>query len=348
MSDEPLLKLENVSKEFAVSGKTFLSPKRTLRAVDNVSFEVRRGETLALVGESGCGKTTTAWMILKLLEPTSGRILFDGNDISTLKKDGLRQYRRRVQAVFQDPWGSLDPRMRVRKIVAEPLIGTGENLTQGERDRRVDEALDVVGIGAKQGNKFPHEFSGGQRQRIAIASALVSQPDLIVLDEPISGLDVSIRAQMMNLLKDLQQQYGCAYVMIAHDLGTTRYMADWLGVMYLGRCVEMARSEDIFEQTSHPYTQALFSAALPSHPRDVGETIVLSGEVPSPMSPPSGCAFHPRCHKNLGAVCEGVKPEHIQFADNAEHEVACHLYDESGVAVRPGAKVRDKAHAVSD
>lgn len=335
MSNEPLLKLENVCKDFPVAGKHFYSGKRTLRAVDNVSFELRKGETLALVGESGCGKSTTAWLILKLLEPSSGRILFNGTDISTLDKAGLKHYRKKVQAVFQDPWGSLDPRMRVRRIVAEALVGTGERLTKGERDRRVDEVLDVVGIGAKQGAKFAHEFSGGQRQRIAIASALVSKPDLIVLDEPVSGLDVSIRAQMMNLFKDLQDQYGCAYVMIAHDLGTTRYMADWLGVMYLGRCVELARSEDVFEQTSHPYTQALLSAALPSHPRDVGETIVLTGEVPSPMSPPTGCAFHPRCHKNLGAVCGEVKPQHLQFVSNGEHTVACHLYDESHTKVDP-------------
>lgn len=325
MSNEPLLKLENVSKEFPVAGEHFYSGKRILRAVDNVSFEVRKGETLALVGESGCGKSTTAGMILKLLDPTSGRILLNGTDITTLKGEGLRQYRKKVQAVFQDPWGALDPRMRVRNIVAEPLIGT-ERLTKGERNRRVDEVLDVVGIGAKQGSKFPHEFSGGQRQRIAIASALVSRPELIVLDEPVSALDVSIRAQMMNLFKDLQEQYGCAYVVIAHDLGTTRYMADWLGVMYLGRCVELAPSEDVFEKTSHPYTQALLSAALPSHPREEGETIVLSGEVPSPVNPPSGCAFHPRCHKRFGNVCEQEKPESLPFTDNHHHTVACHLY----------------------
>lgn len=334
MSNEPLLKLENVCKDFPVAGEHFYSGKRILRAVDNVSFELRKGETLALVGESGCGKTTTAWMILKLLEASSGRILLNGEDISTLKGDRLRLFRKKVQAVFQDPWGSLDPRMRVRKIVAEPLIGT-ERLTKGERDRRVDEVLDVVGIGSRQGNKFAHEFSGGQRQRIAIASALVSQPELIVLDEPVSALDVSIRAQMMNLFKDLQEQYGCAYVVIAHDLGTTRYMADWLGVMYLGRCVELGRSEDVFNKTSHPYTQALMSAALPSHPREVGESIVLTGEVPSPMSPPSGCTFHPRCHKKFGTKCEATKPQSLAFADNADHTVACHLYEEEQVEADP-------------
>lgn len=342
MSNEPLLKLENVCKDFPVAGEHFYSGKRTLRAVDNVSFELRKGETLALVGESGCGKTTTAWMILKLLEASSGRILLNGTDISTLKGEGLRQFRKKVQAVFQDPWGALDPRMRVRKIVAEPLIGT-ERLTKRERDRRVDEVLDVVGIGANQGSKFPHEFSGGQRQRIAIASALVSRPELIVLDEPVSALDVSIRAQMMNLFKDLQDQYGCAYVVIAHDLGTTRYMADWLGVMYLGRCVELAPSEDVFEKTSHPYTQALLSAALPSHPREEGETIVLSGEVPSPVNPPSGCAFHPRCHRNFGAVCEKEKPESLPFANNRQHTVACHLYREEQTKTDPNmiSRVRE-------
>ena len=329
MATTPLLEAHGLTKHFPIAGG-FMSGREAglVRAVDGVDFALQRGQTLALVGESGCGKTTTAKLILRLEEPTSGSILIDGEDVHHLKGADLRRFRTRVQAVFQDPWSSLNPRMRVRDLVAEPLI-VNERLSRKEVDRRVDKVLRDVGLRPEQAHTFPHEFSGGQRQRIAIASALISNPQLIVLDEPVSALDVSIRAQIMNLFKDLQQEYGVSYLLVAHDLGTTRYMADQIAVMYLGRIVEHAACEDLFEDPRHPYTRALLSAALPGHPDDQHEEIMLPGEVPSPMRPPSGCRFNPRCPAKIGRVCEDEMPD-FRPGRGPGHQVACHLYPRGG------------------
>ncbi len=293
-----------------------------VKAVDDISFTVQQGETLALVGESGCGKTTTAKLVLRLEQPTSGAVLIDNKDVHALQGDALKEYRTMVQAVFQDPWSSLSPRMRVRNIIAEPLV-INQKVTKAEVVERVREVMASVGLRPEQADLYPHEFSGGQRQRIAMASALISRPKLIILDEPVSALDVSIRAQIMNLLVDLQQQYNVSYLVIAHHLATTRYMAHEVAVMYLGKIVERSRTEELFNNPLHPYTKALFSAALPSHPDIDREEIILRGEVPSPINPPSGCRFHPRCPL-AKPECTTIEPVEKEMAPG--HTVACHLY----------------------
>jgi oligopeptide/dipeptide ABC transporter ATP-binding protein len=323
MADTPLLSVQNLVKHFPVTkGLLLMKTIGWVKAVDDISFTLQQGETLALVGESGCGKTTTAKLILRLEQPTSGQVLIDGKDVHALSGSELKDYRTMVQAVFQDPWSSLSPRMRVRKIVAEPLV-INQKISRAQVDERVKEVIASVGLRPEQANLYPHEFSGGQRQRIAMASALISHPKLIILDEPVSALDVSIRAQIMNLLVDLQQQYNVSYLVIAHHLATTRYMAHEVAVMYLGKIVEKARTEELFNNPLHPYTKALFSAALPSHPDIEREEIILRGEVPSPINPPSGCRFHPRCPL-AKPECATVEPEEKLMA--AGHMVACHLY----------------------
>ena len=297
-----------------------------VRAVDGLDFSLKSGRTLAVVGESGCGKTTTAKLILRLEQPSSGQVLVDGENVHALQGGSLRRFRMRVQAVFQDPWSSLNPRKRIRSIIAEPLI-VNERLSRKEVDRRVHKVLHDVGMRPEQARNFPHEFSGGQRQRIAIASALISSPALIILDEPVSSLDVSIRAQIMSLFKDLQSEYEVSYLLVAHDLGTTRYMADDIAVMYLGQIVEYAPSEELFENPRHPYTQALLSATLPAHPDESKEEIVLPGEIPSPLNPPAGCRFNPRCPVKLGPVCERTAPA-LRDGGASRQSVACHLYAE--------------------
>jgi peptide/nickel transport system ATP-binding protein/oligopeptide transport system ATP-binding protein len=323
MAHEPVLRVEGLTKHFPVTeGLLWMKVVGAVKAVDGITFSVQQGETLAIVGESGCGKTTTAKLILRLEEPTAGQVFVDGKDVHTLAGRELRDYRTTVQAVFQDPWSSLSPRMRVHDIVAEALVING-SVPAAAIKERVAAMLSRVGLRPQQATLYPHEFSGGQRQRIAVASALVSDPKLIILDEPVSALDVSIRAQIMNLLVDLQREFGVSYLLIAHHLATTRYMAHEVAVMYLGKIVERARTKTLFENPLHPYTKALFSAALPAHPDIVREEIILPGEVPSPINPPSGCRFHPRCSYAM-PQCAQVVPEEKTLASG--QTVACHLY----------------------
>lgn len=323
MVEETLAQVKNLRKFFPViKGVVLTKIVGWVRAVDNVSFDVHRGQTLAIVGESGCGKTTVAKLVLRLEDPTEGSVSVGGKEIHALKGEALRHYRMDVQAVFQDPWSSLSPRMHVREIVAEP-IAVNRNIGSSELNERVSSILRDVGLRPDHANLYPHEFSGGQRQRIALASALISEPRLIVLDEPVSSLDVSIQAQILNLLKDLQAKNGVSYLMIAHNLATVRYLADQVAVMYLGQIVEAASTEKIYQRPLHPYTRALFSASLPAHPGVQREEIVLQGEVPSPLNPPAGCRFHTRCPHAM-EVCFQIEP--VKKEVEPGHIVACHLY----------------------
>jgi len=316
-----VLEAAGLSKHFPARGSLFGANHGVVRAVDDISFAIEPGKTLGVVGESGCGKTTTAKLVLGLETPTGGAIRFDGRDLAGLDKSGRRHYRKSVQAVFQDPFASLNPRMRISAIISEPLT-TNETITANDVRRRVLELLDMVGLPARSADLFPHEFSGGQRQRIAIARALSLSPKLIVLDEPVSALDVSIRAQILNLLSDLQAELGVAYLFIAHDLAAVAHMSHDILVMYLGKIVESGNAHEVATNPRHPYTQALFSAALPSHPEEQREEIILTGEVPSPLRPPSGCRFHPRCQHAMPR-CSTEVPEAKGVAGRI---VACHLY----------------------
>lgn len=318
-----LVRLEEVRKYFPLPGPLPWSrPRGWVRAVDCVSLAVSARETLSVVGESGCGKTTMAKLVLRLEEPSSGRVLFKEDDVSGLRGPVLRHYRASVQAVFQDPWSSLNPRMRAGDIVAEPLV-LNTSLSRRERAALVAELLLAVGLDPGLALSFPHELSGGMRQRVAVARALALRPSLIVLDEPVSALDVSIRAQIMNLLKDLQTQFGVAYFLIAHDLATVRYLSKRVAVMYLGQVVESAPAEDLFSHPLHPYTKALLSAALPPRPSENRDEILLDGEPPSPTNPPAGCRFHPRCPFAFER-CRQEEPRLAELA--AGHHAACHLY----------------------
>jgi oligopeptide transport system ATP-binding protein len=322
---ETLLEIRDLQKHFPVmKGVIFQKPIGWVKAVDGISYSLGTGETLGLVGESGCGKTTTSKLILMLEKPTHGAIIFRGRDIQTLKRDELKTYRRGVQAVFQDPFSSLNPRIRVGDIIAEPVV-VNEPTSKAVVQERVQELLRLVGLNPSASKLFPHEFSGGQRQRIAIARALSLNPSLIVLDEPVSALDVSIRAQIMNLLQDLQQQFGLSYLLIAHDLAAVLHLSTNIAVMYLGKIVEFGTSDELRHKPLHPYTQALFSAALPAHPDEQREEVIIVGEVPSPLNPPAGCRFHPRCPFAM-PVCSQVEPV-LRSAANG-HQVACHLYNE--------------------
>jgi oligopeptide transport system ATP-binding protein len=319
----PLLELQNLEKYFPVRTGTLLRRKTGwVKAVDGVDFAIYPGETLGLIGESGCGKTTTSKLILLQETPTAGTIRFDGEDIAGLHGPELMRYRREVQVVFQDPYSSLSPRMRVGDIVAEPLE-IHSDLPRRALDQRVAEVLELVGLLPEVARLFPHEFSGGQRQRIAIARALATNTRLIVLDEPVSALDVSIRAQIMNELEHLQETLGVSYLFIGHDLATVAHISHRIAVMYLGQIVELADSLELCAKPLHPYTKALFTAALPSQPDERREKLSLAGEVPSALDPPSGCRFHPRCPYAMPpCAIDAPMPKEVA----PQHTVACHLY----------------------
>ena len=320
--NEVLLEVRNLVKHFPIrQGIIFTKQVGAVQAVDDISFTVKKGETLGLVGESGCGKTTTGRVILRLIEPTSGEVIFDGKNVPALPKDELRELRKDMQIIFQDPYGSLNPRMTVGDIIGEPLHI--HKLARGpEREKRVRELLEVVGLSAFHARRFPHEFSGGQRQRIGIARALAVRPKLIICDEPVSALDVSIQAQVINLLQDLQSEFDLTYVFIAHDLSVVKHISDRVAVMYLGKIVELTGKHDLYHNPKHPYTQALLSAIPEADPTIKKERILLKGDVPSPINPPKGCRFHTRCPKVMD-ICKTEEPKFVDSGDG--HFVACHL-----------------------
>ena len=321
--DDVLVSVQDLQMYFPVRSGIVLQRKiADIKAVDGVSFEIRRGETLGLVGESGCGKTTTGRCILQLYKPTAGQVLFEGNDLTTLKGGHLRRFRRRMQMIFQDPYSSLDPRQNAGSIIGEPLIVHKMTNSRGEYREQVSELLSVVGLNPSMANRFPHEFSGGQRQRIGVARALAVRPSLIVCDEPVSALDVSIQAQVINLLEDLQEQFNLTYLFIAHDLSVVRHISDRIAVMYLGKIMELADRTELYENPLHPYTKALLSAVPIPDPviESQRERIILTGDVPSPLRPPPGCVFHTRCPIAIDE-CSQVVPE-LRNVGN-EHWVSC-------------------------
>ena len=318
-----ILDVQNLQTYFPIQGGVFLKTVGYVHAVEDVSFQIREQETFGLVGESGCGKSTTGRTILRLIEPTSGHIYFDGQDLCALDKESMRQKRRDMQLVFQDPYASLNPRMTVRKLLEEPLK-THFSLSQAGMDEQVLWISQAVGLSPEQLERYPHQFSGGQRQRISIARALITKPRFVVADEPVSALDVSIQAQILNLLMGLQKDLKLSYLFISHDLNVVRHISNRVGVMYLGRIMELGDTEDVYHTPMHPYTQALLSAIPKRDPSEEKARIRLEGDVPSPASPPPGCAFHNRC-PHCTAACKEQVPESRELSPG--HWVACHLYD---------------------
>lgn len=317
-----LLKVDNLKKYFPITGGLFGKTVGHVKAVDDVSFYVRKGETLGLVGESGCGKSTTGRVLMRLLEATEGKVFFEDQELTSLNSNAMRKMRKEIQMVFQDPFASLNPRHTVEKILEEPLIvhGIGD---KEERKRRVREMLEVVGLSSYHAKRYPHQFSGGQRQRIGIARALMTKPKLIIADEPVSALDVSIQSQVLNLLEDLQKDFGLTYIFIAHDLGVVKHISDRVGVMYLGRLVEITESEKLYEKPLHPYTRALLDSIPIPDPDVKKNRELLSGDLPSPSNPPLGCAFHTRCRDCMD-ICKTTRPEMKEVEPG--HFAACHLY----------------------
>lgn len=316
-----LVRVEGLSKFFAVRRGVFSGAEAQVHAVDNVDLVISRGETLGLVGESGCGKSTLGRLILRLEKPSKGRILFNGSDLSTIGSREMQRFRRKMQIIFQDPYSSLNPRKTVRSIIKEPLNIHREG-SRGERSAKVSALMEEVGLRPEYADRYPHEFSGGQRQRIGIARALALNPELIVADEPVSALDVSIRSQVLNLLEDLQEKYNLTYLFISHDLSVVEHISDRVAVMYLGKILEVGAKGDIYDRAHHPYTEALLSAVPIPDPTAKRNRIILEGDVPSPIDPPSGCRFHPRCRIRV-SICEREEPL-LQDVGNM-HLVACHV-----------------------
>lgn len=325
MGTKPLLKVEGLKKYFPVRKGLLARTVGEVKAVDDVSFYVNEGETLGIVGESGCGKSTTGRMLMRLLEPTDGQVEFGGKELTSLTAEEMRQMRRDIQMVFQDPYASLNPRHTVGKILEEPLIVHGMGNPK-ERKKKVNEFLEVVGLSEYHAKRYPHQFSGGQRQRIGIARALMTNPKLIIADEPVSALDVSIQAQVLNLMQDLQKEFNLTYIFIAHDLGVVRHISDRVAVMYLGKIVEIADSEQLYLKALHPYTQALLSAVPVPDPNFKKEQILLEGDIPNPANPPTGCTFHTRCPHRMDICLKAVPKLKEQ---SSGHSVACHLYGET-------------------
>jgi oligopeptide transport system ATP-binding protein len=336
---EPILEVRNLVKHFPLTqGILFRRQIGAVKAVDDVSFELYQGETLGIVGESGCGKSTVAKLLMNLEKPTAGQIFYKGEDIAKLSGRALRAVRRNIQMVFQDPYTSLNPRMTVGDIIGEPFEIHPEVAPKGDRRKKVQELLDVVGLNPEYVNRYPHQFSGGQRQRIGIARGLALNPEIIICDEPVSALDVSVQAQVINLMERLQNEFDLSYVFIAHDLSIVRHISDRVGVMYLGKIVELGSDAEIYDHPTHPYTQALLSAVPQPDPetREQRERIILTGDVPSPANPPSGCRFRTRCWKAQDRCAEEVPllavPERFANADSgAKHPSACHFAEEKDV-----------------
>jgi len=321
MKHSVLVEIRDLRKHFSVGGDFFTGRRGVVKAVDGVNLEIMRGETLGLVGESGCGKTTLGRLVMRLEEPTGGRVLFHDEDIIQYRGSALKKFRRKVQLIFQDPYMSLNPRKSAGSIVGEPFLIHG--IAKGkEKEEKTAALMEIVGLTREQMTRYPHEFSGGQRQRIGVARAIALNPELVIADEPVSALDVSIQAQILNLLKDLQADFNLTYLFISHDLSVIGHMSDRIAVMYLGKIVELTSKENLFDKTYHPYTEALLSAVPVPDPSIHKSRILLKGDIPSPVNPPSGCTFHPRCPYRMD-ICETVEPEFVE--KRSGHYAACHL-----------------------